>query len=124
MGALRKRGEGLNEGGVGRVKLLLGKGVVGVALGVEFVTARAKVGRGKGGGDITQEGSGEVDDLGEGEAELAGGGLVGVGCPGGGIEAGDIVGVRRANNSSVAWGIDFLETKSAGVLSLFLSHTP
>ena len=46
--ALRKRLEGLEEGGVGRVELLLCEGVVDVAVGVELVTAGAKVGRGEG----------------------------------------------------------------------------
>ena len=48
MGGLCKRFEGLEEGGVGRVELLLCEGVVYVAGGVELITAGTKVGRGEG----------------------------------------------------------------------------
>lgn len=79
VGAIRKHLEGLDESGVGRVELFLSGDIVGVAVGVELVTAGAKVGRGQSRGDIAQETSGKVDDFREGEAKLASGGLVGVG---------------------------------------------
>lgn len=119
MRTVRKRSKSLDEGGVGRVELLLSESVVDVAVGVEFVTASAKVGRGQGRGDITQEISGKVDDLGERKAELTSRGLVGVGCPGRGVKAGNILGVGGANDGGVPWGINFLRTISATTSSLF-----
>jgi hypothetical protein len=46
VGTVRKRGEGLDKGSVGRIELLLCEGVIGVAVGVELIAASAKVGRG------------------------------------------------------------------------------
>lgn len=63
MRAVRKRGKGLDEGRIGRVELLLSEGIVDVAVGVELVTASAKVGRGQGRRDVAQQGSRKVDDF-------------------------------------------------------------
>ena len=123
VGTGRKGGEGLDEGGVGRTELLLSEGVVGVAVGVELVAASAKVGRGQCRGDVAQERTGEVDDLRKGEAELAGWGLVGVGCPGGGFETGDVVRVGRGNDGGVSWGVDFLRIMSAASNAIAIPHT-
>ena len=54
---------------------------------------------------------------------MAGRGLVGIGCPGGGVEAGDVVGVGRANDGGVSWVVDFLRTMSASTLSVSVFHT-
>lgn len=55
VGTVRKRGKGLDKGGVGRTELLLCEGIVDVAVGVELVAASAKVGRGQSRGDVAQE---------------------------------------------------------------------
>lgn len=127
VGTVGKLGEGLSEGvsevGTGCVEILQGNGVVDVAVGVEFVAASAKVGRGHGLGDAAQKRGSEIDDLGNGEAELASGGLVGVRRPGRFIVTGDIFGVSIINAGGVAGGVDFLCCTSAVILPLVSDHT-
>ena len=123
VGAVRERGERLLEGGVGRVELLLGENIVSIAVGVELVSASAKVRRGQVRGNIAQERGGEVDHFGEREAELARGRLVGILCPRRRIEACNVVGVGLSNDGGVSRRIDFLRSMSARAFRHYPHHT-
>lgn len=123
VGAVRERGERLLEGGVGRVELLLGGNIVSIAVGVELVSASAKVRRGQVRGNIAQERGGKVDHFGEREAELARGRLVGILCPRRRIEACNVVRVGLSNDGGVSRRIDFLRSMSARAFRHYPHHT-
>lgn len=68
---------------------------------IDLVPSGAEVRRGEHRSGSGEHSSGELLGFIGGDAELAGGGFVGVGCPGGEFGAGDVFGVREVDDGGL-----------------------